>query len=404
MTTRRDGSEFQELKRRYGFLARTYANIRDGSGPTGGTVVLRQNDDGSFEATGRNPDASVEWKSEIHMSLKPVNTGRGRYIYVAQGAVDYGEQEIQYVPNSDILHVRGINKSSGAKIEFLHTWKPLDGALKLASESGQRSDVAALPHDPDTAANPVPKQIWIPALSFATACLLFLFLAFFLRDLSHDQRQILNAIFCLLAGCATFFLGGTAFIRLTGDLVGVKFLFSGTAGVAVLVLVLFHPIFSDQADGGPGHQQPSGGVTHNGDIPGTPGSEPDWPAVWQQVRTSEPAAAHEGEVAFNFGRYDWAIRFLEQAKAIQTAGVWKGNYPFLAGSYFLSGKADQGRSALADVLADVRRRTGYLSHPAPLGMLITNLGKVREKLSPDQQREFDAVIDEVTRIKQEVNN
>ena len=56
------------------------------------------------------------------------------------------------------------------------------------------------------------------------------------------------------------------------------------------------------------------------------------------------------------------------------------------------------------MLADVRRRTGYLSHPAPLGMLITNLGKVREKLSPDQQREFDAVIDEVTRIKQEVNN
>jgi hypothetical protein len=136
-----------------------------------------------------------------------------------------------------------------------------------------------------------------------------------------------------------------------------------------------------------------------GDVLGNPGSEPDWPAVWQQARTSELASAHQGEVAFNFGRYDWAVRFLEQAKAIQSSGVWKSDYPFLAGSYFLSGKAEQGRSTLQDMLADVRQRTGYLSHSVPLRVLVTNLGKAREKLSPDQQRELDPAIDEVTRIK-----
>jgi hypothetical protein len=80
---------------------------------------------------------------------------------------------------------------------------------------------------------------------FTSACLIFLFVAFFVKDLSPDQRKIFNAIFSLLAGFATFFIGGTAFVRLTGDTSGIKFFFTGSAGVAVFVLVLFHPIFTN---------------------------------------------------------------------------------------------------------------------------------------------------------------
>jgi hypothetical protein len=100
--------------------------------------------------------------------------------------------------------------------------------------------------DVQSVSGSVPNRIWVPALVFTSACLIFLFVAFFVKTLSSDQREILNAVFSLLAGFATFFLGGTAFLRLTGNLAGLKILFSGTAGVAVFVLVLFHPLFKDE--------------------------------------------------------------------------------------------------------------------------------------------------------------
>jgi hypothetical protein len=53
-------------------------------------------------------------------------------------------------------------------------------------------------------------------------------------NLQPGQRRILNAVFPLLAGFATFFIGGTALIKLTG-LRGLKIAFTGTAGVAMFV-------------------------------------------------------------------------------------------------------------------------------------------------------------------------
>jgi len=91
---------------------------------------------------------------------------------------------------------------------------------------------------------PVPRSVWIPALVFTAACLILLFIAFFIANLQPDQRKILNAIFSLLAGFATFFIGGTALIKLTGSLRGLKVAFTGTAGVAMFVFVLLHPIFT----------------------------------------------------------------------------------------------------------------------------------------------------------------
>jgi hypothetical protein len=95
---------------------------------------------------------------------------------------------------------------------------------------------------------PVPGNIWIPALVFTSACLIFLFVAFFTGVLKPDQRHILNAIFPLLVGFATFFIGGTAFVKLTGNLGGLRVLFTGTAGVALFVFVFLHPIFTDETD------------------------------------------------------------------------------------------------------------------------------------------------------------
>jgi len=99
---------------------------------------------------------------------------------------------------------------------------------------------------------PVPRNVWIPALAFTTACLILLFVAFFIGNLQEDQRKILNAIFSLLAGFATFFIGGTALIKLTGSLRGLKVAFTGTAGVAMFVFVLLHPIFTSASAYPPG--------------------------------------------------------------------------------------------------------------------------------------------------------
>src|SRR5258707_15088949 len=105
----------------------------------------------------------------------------------------------------------------------------------------------AMPPTEDREHKPISGTIWIPALVFTAACLIFLFVAFSMGDLKEDQRHILNAIFPLLAGFATFFIGGTAFVRLTGNLGGLKVLFTGTAGVAVFVFVFLHPIFTNDS-------------------------------------------------------------------------------------------------------------------------------------------------------------
>lgn len=92
---------------------------------------------------------------------------------------------------------------------------------------------------------PVPKRIWVPALVFSAVCLVFVFVAFFVRDLSADQQRILNAIFALLGGCAAGFIGGSAFFKFTSNWnTSSGLLITGTAGIAVfLILIFFHPLY-----------------------------------------------------------------------------------------------------------------------------------------------------------------
>lgn len=96
---------------------------------------------------------------------------------------------------------------------------------------------------PNQGSTTIPREIWVPALLLTFVCLIFMMVAFFQKTLTDDQRPIVNGLFAVLAGAATFFIGGSAFIRFTGNLAGVKVLFTGTAGVAIMVFTLLHPLF-----------------------------------------------------------------------------------------------------------------------------------------------------------------
>ncbi len=91
-----------------------------------------------------------------------------------------------------------------------------------------------------------PKSVWVPALVFAGICLLFVFAAFFRPELNNSQKTIINFVFALIAGFATYFLGGTALLTIAHRPrgTGFNFGFSATAGIAVFALVYFHPLFA----------------------------------------------------------------------------------------------------------------------------------------------------------------
>ena len=55
---------------------------------------------------------------------------------------------------------------------------------------------------------------------------------------------MLNFIFAFTAGMATVFLGGVAFLEITGGTGPLKVAFSATAGIAVFVLCYLHPLFA----------------------------------------------------------------------------------------------------------------------------------------------------------------
>lgn len=88
-----------------------------------------------------------------------------------------------------------------------------------------------------------PIRVWLPALIFTSALVLFLIAAFFLKsNMTPDQRTIALLLFALLAGFSTAFLGGTVLLEITGNTSqGRKFGLSATAGVAVFVLCYLYP-------------------------------------------------------------------------------------------------------------------------------------------------------------------
>ena len=112
----------RKLRRKYGKLARTYANLREGTTPTGGHIQLTQRRDGAFDVVAYNQNNQIEWRSKINMSLEDENLGTGHYWYEAT-ATDYGEQQVRYVPKEDVLHLVGVNRSTTTQQMFIHIWE-----------------------------------------------------------------------------------------------------------------------------------------------------------------------------------------------------------------------------------------------------------------------------------------
>jgi len=110
------------LHEKYGKLARSYSNFRADGTATGGSVELVQRPDGSFEVTGLNADRTVDWESVLWMDEKFDNVGTARYRHKV--GVGYGIQIVRYIPEQDMMHVRGVRESGGPPLEFVHTWRP----------------------------------------------------------------------------------------------------------------------------------------------------------------------------------------------------------------------------------------------------------------------------------------
>jgi len=103
---------------------------------------------------------------------------------------------------------------------------------------------------------------------------------------------------------------------------------------------------------------------------------PDYQSRFDSDRTDELKLARLSEMAFNRGDYAWCIKFLEQARAVQSSKVWQADYPFLAGSYLLLGDRTRAQAAFADMFESMESGHTYLSHEAPQGFVLTNLGNV----------------------------
>ena len=88
-----------------------------------------------------------------------------------------------------------------------------------------------------------PTIVWIPALVFTSALLIFLMVAFYTTpNFTESQRGIVSLIFPLLAGFSALFLGGTVLFEVAGTTrTGLNVSLSATAGIAVFLICYFNP-------------------------------------------------------------------------------------------------------------------------------------------------------------------
>jgi hypothetical protein len=115
-----------KLKKAYRPLAGDYVNFKVSDDkteqPTGGTIKLTQRSDGSFEVKGLHRNGALDWRSELHMTMEPGNTGTGWYRYPA--TTIYGTQQITFIPETRSIHVVTTDTSRGtATSSWVHHWK-----------------------------------------------------------------------------------------------------------------------------------------------------------------------------------------------------------------------------------------------------------------------------------------
>ena len=120
---------------------------------------------------------------------------------------------------------------------------------------------------------------------------------------------------------------------------------------------------------------------------------------YAELKTDELELSMLGETAFNQGHYDRAVKFLEQADAVSSSGVWKSSYPFLIASYLLLGETDKASAAVSRMYEEIDKPYGYLANETPIDFLLDNFKEVRMRVGEKNHSEIDKIVNEIIKRK-----
>jgi hypothetical protein len=149
----------------------------------------------------------------------------------------------------------------------------------------------------------------------------------------------------------------------------------------------------------PASPVPTGGVVAAPDPRSPRSGNLDFAEEFQRNQTNELTLSQLGEAAFERGNYDWTIKFLEQAKSIQTSKVWMSAYPYLAAAYLLGqGNEQKFATTLDEMTKAMWVPNTYLNHPIPISFCISNLTKIRGLVPQPNILKVDMTIDLATSI------
>jgi hypothetical protein len=132
-TPQKEGNTSEEMRHRklkslYGHLAGDYANFRvkdDGTEePTGGTIRLTWQSNGTLKVQGFHSSGVTDWEGIIQMNLEFEGTGSGHYRHI--GKEDSGTQKVTYWPATRSFTVLGANTTRTAGKQFVHNWRRIE--------------------------------------------------------------------------------------------------------------------------------------------------------------------------------------------------------------------------------------------------------------------------------------
>lgn len=127
-------------------------------------------------------------------------------------------------------------------------------------------------------------------------------------------------------------------------------------------------------------------------------------ALLQRYAGDEVTLAQLGEQAFAKQDYQWTVKYLEQARAVQSSKVWERDYPYLATAYLLTnGDEQRFESTLQDMLAEMRLNNSFLHHSTAIGIALSNLSDARNYVAGPAQQYMDQVRDQAIRIKAQLS-
>jgi len=141
-------------------------------------------------------------------------------------------------------------------------------------------------------------------------------------------------------------------------------------------------------------------------IPLQPGTL-DYLLLFPKYQKDELALANLGEAAFVRGDYSWTIRFLEQAKKIQSSKVWMNKYPFLAAAYWLE-KGDQVkfRATLEAMIEEARAWETKADRDRDVGILMScaeSMRNIRHTLPLEQSTQMAGFISQTEQIQRNLD-